>query len=665
MQIRKLFITISLLLMLFNTYAFAAVSIPISITEPAGVARNGEGIHSGVPFEKGSVKSVADLILVDSSGRPVPVQFETLSQWDDGSIRWIQLNFTETVGANTTLSYTLRTRKKSDQTSVPDRITVTDTNDVFTVDTGSVRFDVPIYSSSVIANIRSKDISGNWKTLSTKGLEAIIWRTGIKKFISRVENCTVESAGPVKSVIKIEGHHLLWDHTTKDFDPSEASTFAYVIRAFCYAGSDEIRLQYTFIDVDSDAQNYIELEVNALGIAWDIFYHKEFHRGGLPMGWPQHNYGRPYSPPWDIEGLRCATRTEGSINYPLDTDTGWILEVSIPWTTLQKTSRTGDRLDINGSSMRIGFSRVQYPWPRDVWPITDWQNRGGCWDWTWTPNLSYDMHVPENWGKIVLSERTVVDYKDKALEELFPHIPPPKSRKKPKIGSMVKINGGTYTIGPDHTDPEDSPEGTVTVAGFYIDRYEVTIAEFAAFLNDGNPKHFKEDMGDPDLCGITRVTDDTFSVVPGKELYPIVYMSPESAEAYAAWAGKRIPTEYEWEIAARGKDARLYPWGNQPVTPELANYDHRVGHTTPVGSYDKGKTPEGIHDMCGNVWELCQGRWDSYPWGRKIDGMPEGMQNMRGGSWVTSPPNMASTYRNGRKYSWAGMIGFRCAKDAE
>ncbi len=228
------------------------VSVPVTVTEPSGVIRTSEGIHSGIPFKKGEMKSIEDLILVDSSGKPVPVQFETLSRWDDGSLRWVLLNFRESLDARETKTYTLRTRKKNEIPADTDRVTVTDINDVFTVNTGRIIFDIPIYSSSIIANIRIKDAAGNWKTISKEGLEAVIWRTGIKKFKSRIENCTVESAGPLKSVIKIEGHHLLWDHTTGDFDPSEIPTFAFIMRVFSYAGSDEIQLQYTFINDNRD-----------------------------------------------------------------------------------------------------------------------------------------------------------------------------------------------------------------------------------------------------------------------------------------------------------------------------------------------------------------------------------------------------------------------------
>lgn len=240
-----------------GTAAFAAKNVPgdivpVTVSEPSGAARLGEGIHSGIPFAKGAVKSPNDLVLTDAQGRPIPVQFETLSKWEDGSQRWVLLNFLETLPAGGTKTYTLRPRKQNETVSFPDRITVTDTNDVFTVDTGKVKFDIPIYSGSILANIQRKDASGNWTPVAKSGLDAIIWRTGVKYFRSRIENCTVESAGPLKAVLKIEGHHLLWDGATNDYDPLELSTFAFIARVFVWAGSDEIRLQYTFINDNLD-----------------------------------------------------------------------------------------------------------------------------------------------------------------------------------------------------------------------------------------------------------------------------------------------------------------------------------------------------------------------------------------------------------------------------
>lgn len=213
------------------------------------------------------------------------------------------------------------------------------------------------------------------------------------------------------------------------------------------------------------------------------------------------------------------------------------------------------------------------------------------------------------------------------------------------------------------TDCEESPLGTVTVSGFYIDRYPVTIGEYVRFLNTGeNDNYYVEDMADPNLCGIVKKGKGSYSVIPGKEYYPAVYITPEAAKAYARWAGKRLPTEYEWEIAARGSNARRYPWGNEKPDPGRANYNYLAGHTTPVGSYPLGKTPEGVYDLAGNVWEIVQGRWTPYPWGKMIKDMPAGRQIMRGGSWASPPENIMSTYRSAVKYGCSAMIGFRCAR---
>jgi len=418
-----------------------------------------------------------------------------------------------------------------------------------------------------------------------------------------------------------------------------------------------------FIDVDSDARNYIEIEFNALGTVWDMTYAKELDKGALPKSWPW----LPASEPWDVKGMRLAVRTDGTVNYPFDKDEGWTYECSIPWATLQEMSLTGEKLNRNGSSMRVNFSRVQFN-IREEWPIVDWTPVKGV-DWLWSPMLTYRAHITECFGRVIMSERTVIQARDAELENAFPFIDPPRTLKPPEIGSMVKIRGGTYAIGPDDEDPSGaSPRGEVTVDSFYIDRYEVTIGEYVEFLNDGGHDDcYWEDMADPDWCGIVRKGNGRYDIVPGKEYHPVCLLKIEGAKAYAAWAGKRLPTEYEWEIAARGAEERLYPWGNEPPDDTRANYDFRIGHTVAVGSYPKGRTPEGVYDMAGNVNEMIDRKWEEYPWGRKREDVEKPCVNplCRGGAWTSSAGMLKATYRDVVKsHFMAPLVGFRCARDA-
>lgn len=415
-----------------------------------------------------------------------------------------------------------------------------------------------------------------------------------------------------------------------------------------------------FIDVDGDSQDYIELEFNCLGTIWDMFLPKEYNRGGIPHSHPRVEG----SPPWDLEGMLVAVRMEGSINYPHDTDRGWTIEMALPWESLQKTSRTGDILNRDGSMLRLNFSRVQHTWPK-VWPIVNWKDHGNAsYDWTWSQNLVYNMHSCESWGRVILSDRTVVQLPNPELENAFAFVPAPEPEHLPEVGDMVRIEGGLYRIGPDATDPDDSPQGTVTLNDFDIDRYQVTVGQYTTFLNAAEHGDFYGiDMANPDFCGIVAGADDSYDIVPGRELYPVTLITQEGAQAFAAWAGKRLPTEHEWEAAARGTEARSYPWGEEPPDARHANFDYQVGHTTPVGAYEIGRTPEGLYDLAGNVWELCNERWRAYAFAGEAPEPRSSDWIVRGGSWVTPVANMAATYRNARKGAFCAMVGFRCAKD--
>jgi formylglycine-generating enzyme required for sulfatase activity len=148
--------------------------------------------------------------------------------------------------------------------------------------------------------------------------------------------------------------------------------------------------------------------------------------------------------------------------------------------------------------------------------------------------------------------------------------------------------------------------------------------------------------------------------------WPVVSVSWYEAAAYCAWAGVRLPTEAEWERAARGTNGRKYPWGNEELDATRANYGEKVGHPTPVGLYPRGATPEGIEDLAGNVWEWMSDRYEEnyYRASPKLDprGPNSGVDRvLRGGSWFYFPryvrvSNRDSNYPAVRYY----LNGFRC-----
>jgi formylglycine-generating enzyme required for sulfatase activity len=165
--------------------------------------------------------------------------------------------------------------------------------------------------------------------------------------------------------------------------------------------------------------------------------------------------------------------------------------------------------------------------------------------------------------------------------------------------------------------------------------------------------------------------------LPGTDELPVINVSWEDAAAFCKWVGGRLPTEAEWEKAARGTDGRKYPWGNEPVTGNRANYGIENvtfwdGPATLAkrDQYEFGKSPYGVYEMAGNVWEWVQDYYDADFYKTSPDKNPKGpntgvMRVIRGGSWQNTPEILRSTNRNKHAPEERRVyIGIRCAKDA-
>jgi len=220
---------------------------------------------------------------------------------------------------------------------------------------------------------------------------------------------------------------------------------------------------------------------------------------------------------------------------------------------------------------------------------------------------------------------------------------------------------------------DEQPMHTVALDGFWIDQTEVTNAQYRRCVEAGT-------CGPPAEGG--SYTRDTYYGDSIYDDYPVIYVSWHQAEAYCAWAGARLPTEAEWEYAARGSDGRMFPWGNAFDGTWLSYCDLNCGYdwadktfddnyadTAPVGNYPIGASWCGALDMAGNVWEWVADWYGGYPSGRQVN--PTGPSSethrvLRGGSWGNTPGGTHSADRH--RYTPATMsylLGFRCAMGPE
>ncbi|MGB9595689.1 MAG: SUMF1/EgtB/PvdO family nonheme iron enzyme [Candidatus Poribacteria bacterium] len=226
-----------------------------------------------------------------------------------------------------------------------------------------------------------------------------------------------------------------------------------------------------------------------------------------------------------------------------------------------------------------------------------------------------------------------------------------------EIKKVVRDLGGGE-LGPDvEWFAAERPQHKVYLDEFYIDKYEVTNEQYKKFIiatGRATPRHWEG--GD---------------YPKGMEKYPIVYVSWEDADAYTKWIGKRLPTEAEWEKAARGTDARIWPWGNDFDRTKCNVECWEGSGPKPVGSYPEGVSPYGAYDMAGNVWEWTDSFYEPYPGSKYVS--PEfgkKLRVLRGGSWYhydsLGPIGARCASRDrGTAQSVSYVAGFRCAIGAK
>jgi len=248
-------------------------------------------------------------------------------------------------------------------------------------------------------------------------------------------------------------------------------------------------------------------------------------------------------------------------------------------------------------------------------------------------------------------------------DKMLMTVPLPKEISGKDGAPMVLVPAGEFTMGsPDGVgEKEEHPQHTVDLDAFYIDQYEVTTEQYAQFMSATGHS-------------APEFWDQVDSSRDGKK--PVIGINGDDAQTYCDWAGKRLPTEAEWEKAARGTDQRTYPWGDTNPDSRIANFgkdwdsEMYAERLKAVGSYERGKSPYGAYDMVGNVSEWGADWYDKDYYGKSPQKNPHGpssgvLKVLRGGSWLDSPTYLRSALRYwfNPAYRYAN-IGVRCAQDA-
>jgi len=243
---------------------------------------------------------------------------------------------------------------------------------------------------------------------------------------------------------------------------------------------------------------------------------------------------------------------------------------------------------------------------------------------------------------------------------------------------MVFIPEGPFTMGfeiendNEWGDMDEDPVHEVTLSAYWMDKYEVTSYDFAEFLNSHQASAGRFIEITPSVT--VEFVEGKYLSRPELENLPVNRISWYGADAYCRWKGKRLPTEAEWEKAARGTDQRIFPWGNEFPDNSRVTYRRKFSEIgfkvmEPVYSMGRGVSPYGIHHMAGNVWEWVADWFDGGTYEDRELKDPKGPETgiskvLRGGNWYYKAYYMRTTYRfNERPDQFNIWQGFRCQRD--
>ncbi len=276
-----------------------------------------------------------------------------------------------------------------------------------------------------------------------------------------------------------------------------------------------------------------------------------------------------------------------------------------------------------------------------------------------TQNIDKDDFLGE-WGRKIILELFKIDPKELkgGDESCTPSSTPTPTKDeileavKNKYPGMIYIPEGETIAGSNNGDVCERPPHVVYVKAFYIGKYEVTNKEYHEFVEAAGfrpPPHWENGK-----------------IPEGLENHPVTWVSYSDAESYCNWRGGRLPTEAEWERAARGSIPRVYPWGDHFKASYANTWESGRGSTAPVGSYPLGSSPFDVEDMAGNVFEWVSDFFEPYPGAQvHLEDYDKHLRIMRGGSWNFNAYYARTTHRFSRSGGERGRdYGFRLVKDA-